>query len=109
MIARTEKKKVPILMYHSISDYATRKYRPLAVPQALFAKHMAYLHQRAYTPISVTQFINARAKGRPALPERPVILTFDDGFADFFTNAFPVLQRYGFIATLYIATAFVNV
>jgi peptidoglycan/xylan/chitin deacetylase (PgdA/CDA1 family) len=108
MTAQKEKRKIPILMYHSISQYATPKYKPLAVPPALFALHMAYLHQHGYTPITVTQFINAGGKGGSTLPERPVILTFDDGFADFFTEAFPVLQRYGFTATLYVATAFIN-
>jgi peptidoglycan/xylan/chitin deacetylase (PgdA/CDA1 family) len=108
MSVRSGIKNVPILMYHNISLHATRKYKLFAVPPALFADHMAYLHRHAYTPITVTQFINARAKGSSALPERPVILTFDDGFADFFTDAFPVLQRFGFTATLYVATAFVN-
>lgn len=108
MFAPSEKKKVPILMYHSISEHATPKYKPFAVSPALFAEHMAYLHQHAYTPITVTQFINARVKSSSALPERPVILTFDDGFADFFTGAFPVLLRYNIPATLYVTTAFVN-
>jgi len=101
-------KKVPILMYHSISDHATPKYKPFAVSPALFAEHMAYLCQHKYTPITVTQFINTRVKSSSALPERPVIITFDDGFADFFTGAFPVLLRFGFPATLYITTAFIN-
>jgi len=108
MVSSSEKKKVPILMYHSISEHASPKYKPFAVSPALFAEHMDYLHQLAYTPITVTQFINARVKGSSALPERPVILTFDDGFADFFTGAFPTLLRYGFPATLYVTTAFVN-
>src|SRR5258708_37232004 len=72
---------------------------------------MAYLHQHAYTAITVTQFIKARAHGASissTLPERPVVLTFDDGYADFFTEALPVLKRYGFVATLYVPTAFVG-
>jgi len=108
MVTSSEKKKAPILMYHSISEHTSPKYKPFAVSPALFAEHMACLHQLAYTPITVTQFINARVKGSSALPERPVILTFDDGFADFFTGAFPMLLHYGFPATLYLATAFVN-
>ncbi len=108
MFARPDEKKVPILMYHSISQHATRKYKPFAVSPALFARHMAYLHQQAYTPLTVTQFINARAEKRAALPARPVVLTFDDGFADFFTEVLPVLKRYGFPATLYVATSFVG-
>ena len=43
-----------------------------------------------------------------ALPERPVVLTFDDGFADFFTEALPILQLYNFTATLYVTTGFIG-
>jgi peptidoglycan/xylan/chitin deacetylase (PgdA/CDA1 family) len=77
----------------------------------LFAAHMAYLYQHAYTPITVTQFVKARSPGgseNSALPERPVVLTFDDGYADFFTEVLPVLKQYDFVATLYIPTAFMN-
>ncbi len=108
MLALPEKKKVPILMYHSISHDASPKFKPFAVSPELFAKHMAYLHEHGYTPITVTQFANALIQGGSALPERPVVLTFDDGFADFFTDALPVLERYSFTATLYVTTAFVN-
>lgn len=94
-------------MYHSISEHATSRYRPLAVVPALFAEHMAYLSLHHYVPITVSQFMDFRA-GIVPLPERPVILTFDDGFGDFFTEALPVLRHYGFTATLYVATAFVN-
>jgi peptidoglycan/xylan/chitin deacetylase (PgdA/CDA1 family) len=102
------KKEIPILMYHSISKHASQKFKQFAVSPALFAEQMAYLQQHSYTPITVTQFIKVRTQGEQALPERPVIITFDDGFADFYTAAFPVLQQYGFAATLYITTMFVN-
>src|SRR6266567_1417537 len=95
MVTSSEKKKAPILMYHSISEHASPKYKPFAVSPALFAEHMACLHQLAYTPITVTQFINARVKGSSALPERPVILTFDDGFADFVNGTSRWLRREG--------------
>src|SRR5713101_1852063 len=108
MFTQSNKKKVPILMYHSISEHAAPRFKPFAVSPTLFVEHMAYLHQHAYTPITVTQLINTRSKGSSALPEQPVVLTFDDGFADFYTEALPVLQRYGFVATLYVTTAFVN-
>src|SRR4051812_29614581 len=108
MPARSEKKKVPILMYHSISQHASPKFQPFVVSPALFAEHMAYLHQNKYTTITVTQFVNALAQGASSFPERPVVLTFDDGFADFFTEALPVLKLYSFTATLYVATGFIN-
>jgi peptidoglycan/xylan/chitin deacetylase (PgdA/CDA1 family) len=111
MSVQLKKKKVAILMYHSISDHAATKFKQFTVSPALFADHMAFLHQYAYTPITVTQYIHALSQGdsaSTALPERPVILTFDDGFADFFTDALPVLKQFNFTATLYVATAFVN-
>src|SRR4051812_37845588 len=108
MLAWFEKKKVPILMYHSISSHAAPKFKAFAVEPEMFTDQMAYLHQQSYTPITVTQFVHAQSQESSVLPERPVVLTFDDGFADFFTEALPVLQKYGFSATLYVTTAFIN-
>ena len=108
MLRFPEKKKIPILMYHSISNHASPKFRQFTVSPTLFAEHMAYLHQHRYTPMTVTQFLAAHSQNGAKLPERPVVLTFDDGFADFYTEALPVLRRYGFAATLYVATGFIN-
>ncbi len=104
----TQENKIPILMYHSLSSSATPGFRQFTVSPALFSEQMAYLHRCRYTPLTVTQFVNARSKGAFALAEHPVILTFDDGFADFFTDALPVLKQYNFTATLYITTAFIG-
>ncbi len=104
----TEKKKIPILMYHSISQQAAPKFKRFAVASALFSEHMAYLHQHAYTPVTVTQLVQALSKVNVELPEKPVVITFDDGFSDFYTEALPVLKQYNFVATLYIVTAFIN-
>lgn len=101
-------KKVPILMYHSISDQATRKYAPFAIPPALFEQQLQYLQQQHYTPLTVTQFMDIRTRREQPLPEKPVLLTFDDGLEDFYTGAFSALQKYGFPATLYVVTGFMN-
>lgn len=111
VLSPTLEKKIPILMYHSISCSATPKFKPFTVSPKLFAAQMTHLRRHAYTPITVTHFVDALLQGRSPsfqLPARPVILTFDDGFADFFTEVFPVLKHHGFAATLYIATAFIN-
>ena len=99
---------VPILMYHSISSQASPRLRKSTVAPHLFAGHMAYLAEHYYTSITVTQFVKALTGPKLGLPERPVILTFDDGFVDFYTDVLPILQHYNFIATLYITTAFVG-
>ncbi|SRR6266446_775721 len=108
MLNQSEQKKIPILMYHSISCSSNPRFQQFTVPPLVFAEQMAYLYNHQYTPITVTQLIQTRSRNTFVLPERPVVLTFDDGFADFFTAALPVLQQYRFAATLYVATAFIG-
>lgn len=108
MVNHTEKQDIPILMYHSISSYASSKFRPCTVSPETFDEHLSYLDQCHYTPVTVPQFVQAMSRGGGGLPPHPVLLTFDDGYADFYKKALPALQRHGFIATLYVATAFVG-
>ena len=64
---------------------------------------MRFLHENAYNVIDLMTLVENMNEGRePAA--RSVVLTFDDGFHDFYTNAFPVLQEYGFPATVFLAT-----
>lgn len=99
---------VPILMYHSISSSANPAFKRWAVSPELFEAHLAYLRRRGYSPITVTQLVRARTRRGAALPARPVVLTFDDAYADFYDNAFPALRRHDCVATLYIPTAYVG-
>jgi peptidoglycan/xylan/chitin deacetylase (PgdA/CDA1 family) len=69
---------------------------------------MAYLQQRHYTPLTVTHLAQAMTDSSLHLPDRPVVVTIDDGVADFYMGALPVLTRYGFPATLYVTTGFVG-
>ncbi len=107
MTIHLEEQPIPILMYHSISSYASPAFRPCTVTPEVFDKHLSYLKERHYTSLTVFQLAQALATGT-ALPPRPIVITFDDGFADFYTAALPALQRHGFSATLYVATAFVG-
>lgn len=108
MITDQGKQHIPIFMYHSISNYASPSFRPCIVEPEAFEEHLFYLEQHHFTPVTVTQFAQAIARRGEGLPRRPVILTFDDGYADFYTHAFPALHRHGFTATLYVATGFVG-
>ena len=108
VVTHMQKQEIPILMYHSISSYASPRFEPNTVSPEAFGEHLSYLDQCHYTPLTVTQLAHAMARRGAGLPPRPVLLTFDDGYADFYTNALPALQRHGFVATLYISTAFVG-
>ena len=103
----TAHKAVPVLMYHeiaSVTDTASR----LAVPPDAFAAQLSYLHDHAFTPLTAGALAAALADGGQGLPARPIVLTFDDGFADFHAAALPLLRRYGFAATLFVTTGWVQ-
>ncbi len=91
---------VDILMYHSISEGAG----PTCIAPAVFAAQMEALAEAGADVVSLDAAADWRA-GRSDLPARPVVITFDDGFCDFAEAAFPILQKHGFGATVYLPTA----
>ena len=88
--------EVAVLVYHSISQ--TDNY--YAVAPHMFAQHMHYLKAQ-YCPVRLLE-VAAFVTGQGTLPDRAIAVTFDDGYADFFTNAFPLLEKYGIPATLFV-------
>ena len=90
-----------ILAYHSVSQHRTDG---LAVPAGEFERQMDWLHRRAYRTVTVTEFINGGFS-----PDEPLaLITFDDGYADNYDVAFPVLKRFGFVATVFLVSDFVG-
>lgn len=98
--------RVPILMYHYVSplpDNADDVRRELTVSPAQFRAHIEYLFYEGYSAISMYQLDDALLAGTP-LPPKPVVLTFDDGHIDHFTNVFPLLQEFGYTGTFFVIT-----
>lgn len=101
---------VPILMYHYISPLPPEadEYRiDLTVEPETFRAHMQYLKSAGYVPVSLYEVDQALLTGSP-LPEKPVVLTFDDGYIDHYTYVFPILQELGFTGTFFIITSFAD-
>lgn len=100
-------RRIPVLLYHSIDDTAARDFRRWAVAPAQFDAHMAHLAREGYQTLTFSEMSDAVTAGT-GLPERPVVITFDDGFADFSNVALPILQRHGHTATLYMSTGYLG-
>ncbi len=100
---------IPILMYHSVSDEsetcASAYYRTVTTP-SVFAMHMKHLFEDGYSAIPVSETVATLERGLGA--KKYVAITFDDGFSDFYRHAFPVLNRFGFSATMYLPTAYIG-
>jgi peptidoglycan/xylan/chitin deacetylase (PgdA/CDA1 family) len=97
-------------MYHYIrpdSGKADPIGEDLSVSPEHFAAQMDYLAKHHFTPLTLAELADVRAK-RLALPVNPIVLTFDDGYRDFYTQAWPVLHQHGFKATAFIVTGFVG-
>jgi hypothetical protein len=102
--------RVPILMYHHIADPpvgADAIRVDLSVSPASFADQMAFLVRNRYQTVTLGDLAGALTAGTP-LPQRPVILTFDDGYDDNYLNAFPILQAWGLTGTFFIITDLVG-
>jgi peptidoglycan/xylan/chitin deacetylase (PgdA/CDA1 family) len=93
-------------MYHEIAASPDTKSR-LAVPPDKFAAQVEYLHDAGFTALTFTEAARALAGDPGQLPERPVVLTFDDGYADFHSQALPVLEKFGFTATVFVTTGWI--
>lgn len=100
--------RVPILMYHSVTDSPNKETRPLAVRTSDFTDQLAYLKDGGFTPLTVAELVGSLHGTGPTMPDRPVVITFDDGYADFHTEALPVLDRFGFSSTVFLTSGWVD-
>ncbi len=96
---------IPVLAYHDIAE--RHGADEFAVPPKEFRRHMQYLRDQGYAPISLQQLIRA-GDGQGKLPDKPVLLSFDDGLASYEKAALPVLQEFGYPSVLSIVTAWVD-
>lgn len=97
---------VPILLYHSVATAASADYRPWCVHPEVFDAHLGVLDELEYTPLTVSGFVDARSTG--TLPDKPCLITFDDGRADFVEGALPALVEHRVPATIYVVSGHVG-
>ena len=89
---------IPVLMYHKIGD---DKDNDAVIREDLFRQQMKFLKDNGYNPLTMDQLYDYVVNGA-AVPEKPVVLTFDDGYADTYSIVYPIMKEYGFAATVFI-------
>ncbi len=88
-------------MFHSVTKDPIRSQNSAHVEKREFAQYMGYLERNGYNPISCVEWIAIRARAK-ASPTKPVVLTFDDGYAEMFENAHPMLNARGWGYTVFL-------
>jgi peptidoglycan/xylan/chitin deacetylase (PgdA/CDA1 family)/glycosyltransferase involved in cell wall biosynthesis len=93
--------RIPVVMYHRIVETPPETRHGIWVTRDNFAAQLDSLARRGFTTITFRDYAE-HLDGRRALPRRPIFLTFDDGYADNYTTAFPLLKRHGMSATVFL-------
>ena len=93
----------PILEYHTVTKTPTLDSEVYNVPPEEFAAQLDYLQENGYTTITLRKFMEV-VNGKGKLPDKPIILTFDDGYEDNFTEMLPILEAHKMTAVVYVIT-----
>ena len=99
--------RVPVLMYHRVEPTVAREEAPYAVSRNQFAAHISWLADHGWRPCTLHAF-DAWLAGREALPERSVLITFDDGFAGLHEHVLPLLAGRGWPATVFLVSGLIG-
>jgi peptidoglycan/xylan/chitin deacetylase (PgdA/CDA1 family) len=104
LLHRRSRTRIPILMYHGVDKGTTARhsYFETNVSPELFDHHMQFLRENGYRSITLGEAV--AAVHHPLNENRFVVITFDDGYRNFYTDALPILNTYGFSATVFIAS-----
>jgi peptidoglycan/xylan/chitin deacetylase (PgdA/CDA1 family) len=92
----------PVLMYHAIGKPLDRRFRPWAIMPSLLSEHLALLSESGYEMVGLSEWT------RRPIGRKYVVLTFDDGYADFMDHALPLLTAFQARATAYVVTGYVG-
>lgn len=95
------------LIYHKITDgYVPSEWDQMTTPRSLFESQVKFLKDNGYRSIGAADLVGSLKSGA-ASKEKLICITFDDGYLDNYRNAFPVLKKYGFNATVFLTSDFI--
>jgi len=100
--------QIPVLMYHRVARNGPKALSPYRISPELFEQQLAYLQRHGYKSLTIDEYYDSWfGRGSEPVPGKPVVLTFDDAYLDFYETAWPLLKKYGFKATIFIPVDFV--
>lgn len=91
--------KIPVLTFHSIDESGS----VISTNRETFRRQMKFLREAEYNVVSLKKLAKGLKENADFSP-KTIVLTFDDGFRNFYTEAFPVLEEHGFVATIFLVT-----
>lgn len=94
---------IPVLMYHKVNPDPRTGGLGLRVPPDKFDWQMRYLKENGYESVSMADVMDHFEKGKH-LPEKPIVITFDDGYKDNYDFAYPIMKKYGFTGTIFVVS-----
>jgi peptidoglycan/xylan/chitin deacetylase (PgdA/CDA1 family) len=100
-------RRVPVIMYHNVGQPRPGEYPGLTTPTAKFTAQIRFMAKMGYTGITPREWLRWRDEAA-TLPERPVMLVFDDAYADASRNAFPLLEQLGWGAACMVVTGYIG-
>lgn len=90
---------IPILLYHNVSETYVNGQADMHITPDMFEEHMKTLNDAGYHAVSITDVVSG-----VAMPENPIVITFDDGYYSNYEFAYPVLQKYNMCGTIFVIT-----
>ncbi len=109
-IQPVEDVKVPILVYHYVEfvkDQGDTIRKSLNIIPPIFENQIRTLKEEGYTFIMAAD-VGLFLDGKKPIPQKPVVITFDDGYEDFYTDVFPILKKHNVVATAYIISGVIG-
>jgi peptidoglycan/xylan/chitin deacetylase (PgdA/CDA1 family) len=104
--SRWRRHRLLILCYHGVSMFDEHEWGDLYISPETFRRRMEYVAQARCNVLPLSEAVHRLHDG--TLPDRAVVITFDDGFHDFFSVAFPIIESFGYPVTLYLTTYYVG-
>lgn len=104
----TTASRIPVLCYHRVLPELVEGRNPVySVTPAQFTEHMMWLAERSFRSLTLKEYAEIAA-GMSAIPERAILITFDDGFADNYKIAYPIASRHGMNINVFVCTGLIE-